>query len=664
MFGSNPFGDLPLGDAPYTNYVINESQTLTIIQFIALENELYTPQSLGMSDTIGVVIDAASDIIRISQVLLLDQSTDAIVFEDLYDVSQSLTLVQSAVIPSGIVLNVPVSQSLSLVQSVTYDKVFAVQQYLGLINSNPKALIDNAVLVQQTLPLVQSIGTNQGYAITVPQTLTLTQLIQTVQDDLITQSLSLSQTVVADLLHNTIQSLPLTQAISVAVDYATTVPQSIQLNDIELIIGPGFVGQELNLQQTLLAETPYRFTNAHELLFTQTNSLVIGTSVQQSLALTQLLVTERSNNLAISQQLTLNDVELLQGPEDVGQGLFLTQTVSVSAPMDLPAVNQTLTLTQSNSILSTWNQRQQLNLTHQNTYTKLVDESFTHPMTFVQSVVFSRAVSVAQTLSLSQGINAQVPFNISESQTLTLTDSIVPVDGISVTQLLPMTQEVFMEYAGIEHFTDTLDFVQWIDDDEEQKNIGQNLLLRQVCQFGYGLTTDESLTLSQVDGGDQAWTNAQALVFTQTAALGGDYHPTNLQTLFLEQAVVPHVDYIVTNIQTLNIRQRPVINSLYNYLLCDCLKLKQTVTNAVPLEVSQFISFYWTEKEIQYQTLLLTQLIQTNYDDVDCCNPYGYNPDKDTSTPLVLAQDVGCAMTYNLAIAQSLNVRTATAWRV
>jgi hypothetical protein len=271
-------------------------------------------------------------------------------------------------------------------------------------------------------------------------------------------------------------------------------------------------------------------------------------------------------------------------------------------------------------------------------------------LSITQSVNFGQAMSVSHSLALSQTIVVQTPFNISISQTLTPTQTVGYSYGITVNDSLGILQQLVLPKTSNVSVSQTLFVLQQCYVSPEY-NVKQVINIVQSNQYAYGVANTQSLTLTDTNK------------LSQNLSTVTVYHTPIVHTLDIVQSVTPAVGYNDYLIQTLNFRDVGVLSYNRYLALCQCIPIKQIVGNYVPLSVSQTLSLSWLEKDVTYQHLFLTQLIQTNADNITCCHPNGNNGSRDTSTNLNVLQSVDCTMTYNVTVPQQLNLLTAVAWR-
>jgi hypothetical protein len=209
---------------------------------------------------------------------------------------------------------------------------------------------------------------------------------------------------------------------------------------------------------------------------------------------------------------------------------------------------------------------------------------------------------------------------------------------------------------------DTLVFTQTPEPDDT-KNLIHKMSFTQSYQYELDVSNSQSLTITSTPKYAAQYGSSHTLTLVDANSQTMKYNTPIQQPMVIVQAPQPNFDYPLDMLQTISPKQVGNLTYANYYMFCHCVNIAQSVTNAVPLSVQQTLEFQWTELEVYYDTLNFMQTATTNYDDVSCCNPAGSNNDGDGELTLVLAQNIGCAMTYNVSVTQQLNLLMSGSWR-
>lgn len=194
--------------------------------------------------------------------------------------------------------------------------------------------------------------------------------------------------------------------------------------------------------------------------------------------------------------------------------------------------------------------------------------------------------------------------------------------------------------------------------------IGQSLGLNQVLDGGVQHITGamQTLTLTQTNVFNDMVQLLQTLTFVQTNICNLTIFQNIINNLIIGQTNVFNYVNNIESIQTLSFKHIAQINSNIYYLMCQCLQLKQSFGNGLDISVAQTLNLQWLEREVYEQVLAINQMILTNFDDVHCCEPVGYNDSRDIVSTMNMNQTVGCGMVYNVHISHNMGLLQSAAW--
>jgi len=195
-------------------------------------------------------------------------------------------------------------------------------------------------------------------------------------------------------------------------------------------------------------------------------------------------------------------------------------------------------------------------------------------------------------------------------------------------------------------------------------SVSQSLNFSQQLNGGLQLITgaNQSLTFTQSNLYTLVTKLLQTLTFVQTNVCKLTLFENIINNLVIGQTNLFHYINNVEAIQTLSFKQIAQANNNIYYLLCECLKLKQSFGNGFDISVHQTLSLQWLEREVYEQVLHINQLIVSNFDSIDCCEPTGVNESRDVHTSMNMQQSVGCGMVYNCNIVDSMGLKQTAAW--
>ena len=637
MYGFGPISDVPLGATPITGNVVGVSQVLTLLQNGYVDGTRQTT----------------------SQILFFNQTINVDVSKI---VVQTLSFAGNATLTKSITNIVAQSDNLAFVQNANADRIYAIKQTIGLVQSNPIVLVNYKNDTNQILAINQNANRVSNQNVVTTQTLTLSQLPQITNTFANTQTLTFANTVTFARWDNLTQNLTISQIPTINIVYKSNVAQSLNLYNINNTTTPNDIGQSVLITQSLSTGNAYSMPVSQTILFTQNNSVGVGNNTKQTINTVQILNGVVTYNIPTAQTILINQLTAISGTTSPNQTLNFVQIVNANFPTYLN-VTQALTFTQNNTIVGFYGPQQTLAFNQNVNYVHSAIANLSQNLAFSSVAGFGKAMSVNQTLTLTQTAIMSAPINISQTQILILTQNQTTAQGLFVNQTLTLTQSQTIVQTNKCVQSDKLAFIQLIDNDLTTKNIKQVLALAQSSQFSYGTTNTQTLTFTQNNQIAQTLGIRNTLALTQANVFVGNYKPNIIQKLDIQPTVTPTVNYGIVGLQTLSLKNKAQINNLYYLSLCGCLNFNSRVTNFVPLAVIQKLKFVWTQKDVEYQRLQLVQTIITNMENVDCCHPLGNNNTRDSGATVQLAQNINCATTYNVSVLQTLKVLTASAWR-
>lgn len=641
MYGFDAFGAAPFGSYAGDVFLVSNSQSLTLSHVIDYQVTLVTFGN--QSDNLNIRQNVSVDTIK-----------------NIYDV---LTIVQSNAAAQAHTINVSVNDTLSIVQTVNAINLVNNSDVLTIVQSNT-ATHSNLINQTDVLSIVQTIGFQHNNAINAVQTLTLVQAIQPTQTIAQSQSLTLAQTNTVDAWKNTNQTLSLVQVVAYNQDNVVNLAHVLTINQLDALDTPNTVAQNLIFVQVVSTGIPYNFSNSHTLVISHSVSVSQTTIVSQPLSIVQTVGLVRSNNITTTHALSINQTNTYSNSSgSVSQSLVFIQGVVCVTPGSVFASN--FLVFNQNTVVGTGTPvTHNLNIVQTLGYLHNVPGPFTNTLVFVQQPQFTRDIYRSHTLTITQTNLCQVPFNISVNQTLTLTDTNKFSDNLNNADVLGIVQTVSAIHNNVVSIHDTLLLAQ-SGDEGTILNGRHKLTFVQVPKYEIDVNpVTQTLSISQLVKFVDQIAQSDALTITPTLATVTKYNTPVTQQLVLVQTPTVNTSYNLYVYQTISPKQSGNLYYVNFFMMCQCIDVVQSVTNAVPVFISQNINFTWTEKDVQYQTLNIQQYIETNFDDsVNCCNPNGANTDRDNTDAMLLTHHVACAMLYNVNVQQALNVRMSATWR-
>lgn len=457
------------------------------------------------------------------------------------------------------------------------------------------------------------------------------------------------------------QTLTITPSNSYDKVWATY--HTITFNQTHAYVGPGDLSHQLTLLQSVDVNVPYNFSLNQSLSFSHSLQTALGLNPHQTLSITQTPVFNIAKAITISDRLFLGHIVSVSTPaQEIGHSLLIRQTVGIVIPIPLSA-SQSLSFSQALSMTMGIPLTQNLTLVQSNIYQHSVPQTISQSLSLIQGIVYSPSVAIVQSLTLAQSNVCFVPLHVDVSQTLTLTDSNNLAQGLSVSQVLTFSEVLSAPQQNNITLTDSLILVDQVYIDPLY-NLRQLLMLSQRVVFGRAISQAQSLTLTQSNTYTDLLTINQSLTITPSLSTVWMAKQSIAQALNLQQTLPGSgASYTFLTEQNIDFTQSGILN-FDNYIaICQCVLVKQLVANYIPILITQQLHLLWTEKDVVYQTLHLHQLIETNYDDISCCAPFGINDGGDGASRLSLAQIIGCATTYNCSITHVLNIRSSATWR-
>lgn len=117
-------------------------------------------------------------------------------------------------------------------------------------------------------------------------------------------------------------------------------------------------------------------------------------------------------------------------------------------------------------------------------------------------------------------------------------------------------------------------------------------------------------------------------------------------------------------IDSLNLTQTLIISNIYEFALCDYINFFEIIGNQFNDSLTDILVITEPQREILQDIIFLIDEYITNMDNEDCNRPGGFAGESDVLENIIINNTLNCAMYYNIAISETINLYNTYTWRI